>query len=249
MRRRFSMRCVNGTSLAFAPESDNGINCERFAVRCMHTITVGSPTIFPKGSPIVVDSDGKIQEIGPEHEVPISSGCRVFVDGSVFVINWCDDPDVPMPPLPGPSNISIDLDGPKVAENLNRTKARYTSGVKSDFGKVRGELVPPDAEAWVARVAEYGAEKYEIDNWKKLSDQEGQRRLREAIRRHLDALRRGEVFDPETKMPHAAAIGVNAAFLLHFGFLSGEPGWDPFKLTPEQVQALRDAPALGKMAK
>lgn len=251
MKRRFYMRCINGARFPYPREGGaDGMDCSRFSV-----LGGDCPRVLPKCRPIVIDSDGSIREIGPEHTVPISSGCRLYVDGSVFVVDWRDGADLPMPPLPGPSAIelayvgSVERGPSSQPADLPQTKTRFTAGVKSDFGKVRGTLVPADAEAWVARVMEYGAEKYEVGNWLKLSDEAGRTRIVDALKRHLDAIRMGETFDSDTKMPHVAAIACNAAFLLHFGYLSGEPGWNPFKLTAEQIQALRDAPSLGKMAK
>lgn len=74
-------------------------------------------------------------------------------------------------------------------------------GVKHDDGKLRWDLLPPDALDEVVRVYTLGALKYGDRNWEK-----GMRwgRIFAAIMRHLWAWWRGERFDPETGITHLA---------------------------------------------
>ena len=89
-----------------------------------------------------------------------------------------------------------------------------TGARKDDAGKPRMELLPlPELEE-VARVLTFGAGKYAPEGWRELSD--GYARYKGALLRHLAAIDRGELLDPESHLPHAAHVACNALFLLHF---------------------------------
>ena len=76
-------------------------------------------------------------------------------------------------------------------------------------------LVPQFVEA-VAKVLDFGLVKYAAHNWMKgLSFEE----TLASMERHQKALRRGEDFDKDSKLPHVAHIACNAMFL--FWFLHG----------------------------
>ncbi|NNM74785.1 dATP/dGTP diphosphohydrolase domain-containing protein [Enterovirga aerilata] len=75
------------------------------------------------------------------------------------------------------------------------------AGVKYDGGKIRFDLVPPDALAAVAMVLTFGAAKYADRNWEKGIDLA---RLRAAMMRHLNRIELGEDIDGETGLPHMA---------------------------------------------
>ena len=83
-----------------------------------------------------------------------------------------------------------------------------TAGVKDDVGKplvLRGFLQQfPQAIEAVARVSEYGAEKYTWNGWETVPDRE--ERYGEALARHL--LKEG--YDAESSMLHAAHAAWNA---------------------------------------
>lgn len=91
-------------------------------------------------------------------------------------------------------------------------------GTKYDQDKLQYTLIPPNALAEVARNLTIGLKKYkERDNWKKVPNAE--QRYLDALYRHLEAHRRGEIYDPDSSvpdMPHLAAVAVNAMFLLEF---------------------------------
>lgn len=75
-------------------------------------------------------------------------------------------------------------------------------GVKFDNNKPRFSLLPI-RELWqIVEVLEYGARKYEVDNWKRVPN--CKQRYFDAAMRHILARQNGEVFDSETKMPHLA---------------------------------------------
>lgn len=72
------------------------------------------------------------------------------------------------------------------------------------------ELLDPEWELEVAKVLTFGAQKYAPNNWR-----EGIRvtRLIGAIKRHLNAIERGEDYDEETGLHHAAHLGCEVMFL------------------------------------
>jgi hypothetical protein len=66
----------------------------------------------------------------------------------------------------------------------------------------------------IVEVLEVGAIKYDVNNWQKLTD--AKNRYENAAWRHLLALCRGELTDPESGKPHAAHLGCNLVFLTWF---------------------------------
>lgn len=86
------------------------------------------------------------------------------------------------------------------------------SGVKHDSEKLRLDLLPWDALEPVARVLQFGAKKYDDDNWRKVPDQ--RRRYFAAALRHLSAWKRGEKIDPESGLPHLAHAACCVLFLI-----------------------------------
>lgn len=78
-------------------------------------------------------------------------------------------------------------------------------------GKIRPMLVPPELVEWVARVREYGTQKYkDPENWRKVPVEE----YANAMYRHLLKYQSGEQNDEESGLPHIAHIACNAAFIL-----------------------------------
>ncbi len=92
------------------------------------------------------------------------------------------------------------------------------AGTKYDSDKLQYTLIPPHALMEVARNLTIGLKKYkERDNWKKVPN--ASQRYLDALYRHLEAHRRGEVYDPESSEPnmyHMSAVIVNAMFILEF---------------------------------
>lgn len=85
-------------------------------------------------------------------------------------------------------------------------------GVKNDEHKNRLELVPPSLMLAAGRVLTYGAIKYAPDNWRLVDD--GIRRYRGALLRHLMAYLSGEALDDESGLPHLWHVAANVAFLI-----------------------------------
>ena len=103
-------------------------------------------------------------------------------------------------------------------EETEETVVDQKPGTKYDEDKLQYSLIPPHALAEVARNLTVGLKKYrERDNWKKVPNAE--QRYLDALYRHLEAHRMGEIYDKDSgaeNMPHMAAVAVNALFLLEF---------------------------------
>ena len=85
-----------------------------------------------------------------------------------------------------------------------------SSALRYNSGKLQWSLVDFDALEDMVRVLEFGAKKYDADNWKKgLQTNE----IAESMMRHLFAYLRGEDIDPESGLPHTGHIMCNAMFL------------------------------------
>jgi hypothetical protein len=91
-------------------------------------------------------------------------------------------------------------------------------GTKYDQDKLQYSLIPSHALEQIAKNLTVGLKKYkERDNWKKV--QGADQRYLDALYRHLEAHRRGELYDTDSSVPdmlHMAAVAVNAMFLLEF---------------------------------
>lgn len=76
------------------------------------------------------------------------------------------------------------------------------TGRKFDDEKPAMDLMPPLMELEVCKVLTFGAQKYDEDNWRQVQDLH--KRYRSAAKRHINALRRGELYDEESGCHHAA---------------------------------------------
>ena len=84
---------------------------------------------------------------------------------------------------------------------------------KADAGKIRPTLVPVELIEDVARIRQYGIEKYgDPDNWKKVDIS----RYRDAAYRHwLAYVRDPESVDEESGFPHYMHLACNIAFICY----------------------------------
>lgn len=93
-------------------------------------------------------------------------------------------------------------------------------GRKADDAKPRWSLIPFDALSKVLAVLEFGARKYDIDNWKKVPNAE--QRYKEALMRHVVAYFNGELIDTESGESHLAHAACNTLFLIWFSIQKKE---------------------------
>jgi hypothetical protein len=82
---------------------------------------------------------------------------------------------------------------------------------KDDEGKVKLSLLPIKAKKEIAKVLEFGANKYGRDNWRNCTDNY---RYLDATLRHLDAFIDGEDLDSESNLNHLAHAAANLMILI-----------------------------------
>lgn len=88
------------------------------------------------------------------------------------------------------------------------------TGIKHDRAKPRPSLLPWSSLRHVVAVLEFGAKKYEVDNWKRVEN--ARARYLDAALRHVIAVAEGEVTDPESGLPHGAHAVCCLLFLMWF---------------------------------
>lgn len=94
------------------------------------------------------------------------------------------------------------IDHKKYPESWASANPEMQIGRKFDGGKLEYGLLPPLALEEVVKVLTFGAQKYERDNWQKVSD--AKRRYFDALQRHIWAWKQGEQIDPESGIHHLA---------------------------------------------
>ena len=87
------------------------------------------------------------------------------------------------------------------------------AGLKFDSDKPRFDLIDPFFEEGLAQVLTFGAKKYAPHNWRKGIVYS---RLLGALRRHINAIEKGEDTDPETGLLHAYHAACCVMFLARF---------------------------------
>jgi hypothetical protein len=75
-------------------------------------------------------------------------------------------------------------------------------GLKYDTDKPKMHLIPPLMEEEVAKVLTFGAQKYGPENWRTLDDLHN--RYISAALRHINSIKKGDVYDEESGLTHAA---------------------------------------------
>ena len=109
---------------------------------------------------------------------------------------------------------------PDYAQDIKKLvpmKQAVELGAKFDDGKIRFSLLTRSLATPLKRVAEvleYGARKYQPNSWQHVPN--AKERYEDALDRHLNSWKSGEVVDPESGLPHLAHIATNALFLLWF---------------------------------
>ena len=99
-------------------------------------------------------------------------------------------------------------------------KKSTNGGIKFDDDKPDYSLVPPNALDDVVKVLTIGAKKYDRHNWKKLDNIND--RYFAAAQRHMWALLKDEIHDPETGIHHAGHAIACMMFLLENYYLQKE---------------------------
>lgn len=84
-----------------------------------------------------------------------------------------------------------------------------------DGSKPLFSLSDPYWELDLAEILTFGAKKYGVDNYKNISLSK-LHHYEDALFRHMNAYRRGQMLDDDTKKSHLAHVGVNAMFLYFF---------------------------------
>lgn len=91
-----------------------------------------------------------------------------------------------------------------------KATAQLGTGLKYDDGKVPMDLLDPLALEGLAKVLQFGAEKYASHNWRGGLSYS---RLIAAALRHIFAILRGERIDSESGLPHVDHLGCCWMFL------------------------------------
>lgn len=98
---------------------------------------------------------------------------------------------------------------------VNDLEKNVDTGLRYNKGKPRMELIEAGFMEEVAKILTFGAEKYEIDNWKKF-DNEKRFQTIGSLMRHLEEYRKGNKMDSESNCSHLCHIVTNAMFLWWF---------------------------------
>lgn len=83
---------------------------------------------------------------------------------------------------------------------------------RKNNGKLQWTQIDFESMEDMVRVLEFGAEKYDRDNWKKGFPV---RQLCDSLLRHMTAFLNGEDIDPESGLTHIGHIQCNAMFLAY----------------------------------
>jgi len=105
----------------------------------------------------------------------------------------------------------------KTKSTKAQVKARKKAkdiGAKFDTGKARFDLIEPLFELSLAQVMTKGAATHGAESWKDVPN--AQIRYLAAMKRHINAIARGELLDADSGEPHASHVAANAMFLHYF---------------------------------
>lgn len=117
----------------------------------------------------------------------------------------------------GTSRNTAGTSNSSMCSNSSNSKTEF---LKFDSAKPRFDLVDPWFSEDTAKVLTMGAMKYAEDNWKLNTDI---KRYIGALERHLNEIKKGELFDDESGLQHTAHIACNAMFL-HYMIRKGTNG-------------------------
>src|SRR6185312_9217200 len=100
-----------------------------------------------------------------------------------------------------------------LSTTVNTTQDLQKEGVKYDGGKIRYDLIPPEALEELAKVYTFGANKYADRNWEKGISFS---RVFGAMMRHSWAWFRGQDNDDEHKLNHLSSVAWCAFALMTY---------------------------------
>ena len=93
-------------------------------------------------------------------------------------------------------------------------------GEKHDTGKIRMSLLPMQPLTAVLEILEFGAVKYQADNWQHVEN--ARTRYFDAAQRHILAWWQGEQTDSESGKHHLAHAVCCLMFLMWFDLVGGD---------------------------
>ena len=94
-----------------------------------------------------------------------------------------------------------------------KTAESSSEGVKADEGKEPLDLISSEALMQLAKVLQFGAKKYDSNNWRKGIKYS---RVYAAVQRHLLKWNGGQTVDEETGLNHLAHAFTGIMFLLEY---------------------------------
>lgn len=104
-----------------------------------------------------------------------------------------------------------DEDYDTIYVDSSQKKVGKSGGIKNDKTKLDWTMLPFGAIEEILKVMDYGARKYERDNWKKVEPN----RYIAASFRHIVAELKGEDYDKESGFLHLSHLACNTLFLLY----------------------------------
>ena len=112
--------------------------------------------------------------------------------------------------------------------------------VKFIQNKISWRTASWEALKWLALLHTCGDNKYFPGNWQNCDPEEGIRKYTDALQRHFCQWMEGEIFDPDTGMPHMVQIMWNAEVVTYFMMKAGYiPSVDE-KYAFAAIQAVKD---------
>lgn len=146
--------------------------------------------------------DNLLEQMGPP-AAPLNPPCRV--PGCTL--------KEPHSQGPGSLHVVPNLPPDRTEPTAERRATDPATGGQKDVKRARFGLIPPAFLHALAEVYGKGAEKYDVNNWRKGYDWEWSY---SALQRHLQAFWGGEETDPESGQPHLAHAAWHCATLFEF---------------------------------
>jgi hypothetical protein len=151
---------------------------------------------------------------GVENITPSTGGTLIVSTTDAGHLMWdCLSPNATLDTASGMwntgTNVKFGLDtacpGGKEIPQSNPVK-----GLRFNEGKLRYDLIHPEAQKGLVKVLTLGAQKYAERNWEKGMEWS---KITASLKRHIAAIEAGEDFDKESGLLHADHVQANAHFL------------------------------------